>query len=406
MNNRPTAVLSHRSCAHMPARWQTFALLCAQLGLFYYGLLTQPATFIRFSYRYNKLWCGGWLGGLAMTLVLPATPFIFAGLEWAKRLKTTLVPHEDWKTAGPGRTWFTPPKSMLATLVFDAYSPLQTYVGAFVLFGDDPVGIMHTWYDEVCTKEWWTDKLTRVGARMPRQLGSWEGDRLVDEDKGVADGNCDLVCKISDSYLGIGDHVFRRGVDFKVREDIEAVLKADPQYDGKRAVLRELIRPTGAMRVSSDGYGQVHSLDILTLCTEQGVKVLSLVLWTDCTTWSSHSATVGYLVDVETETIVAPTAWYAPHFAAMESAPLVGQKVDGARAACMSAIAAHEECLKDGHDWLTTVGWDCMITDEGPVFFEGNVAAYRTPRRMILTSGLARGFRGWMRTRGRRILRA
>jgi len=112
------------------------------------------------------------------------------------------------------------------------------------------------------------------------------------------------------------------------------------------------------------------------------------------------------LVDVETETIVAPTAWYAPHFAAMESAPLVGQKVDGARAACMSAIAAHEECLKDGHDWLTTVGWDCMITDEGPVFFEGNVAAYRTPRRMILTSGLARGFRGWMRTRGRRILRA
>ena len=362
MNNRPTAVLSHRSCAHMPARWQTFALLCAQLGLFYYGLLTQPATFIRFSYRYNKLWyaaapsigirsprqqhrcalprcrcpaslrCGGWLGGLAMTLVLPATPFIFAGLEWAKRLKTTLVPHEDWKTAGPGRTWFTPPKSMLATLVFDAYSPLQTYVGAFVLFGDDPVGIMHTWYDEVCTKEWWTDKLTRVGARMPRQLGSWEGDRLVDEDKGVADGNCGLVCKISDSYLGIGDHVFRRGVDFKVRpapphmpwraadaiaplsgrqvrEDIEAVLKADPQYDGKRAVLRELIRPTGAMRVSSDGYGQVHSLDILTLCTEQGVKVLSLVLWTDCTTWSSHSATVGYLVDVETETIVAPTAW-------------------------------------------------------------------------------------------------
>ena len=34
--------------------------------------------------------------------------------------------------------------------------------------------------------------------------------------------------------------------------------------------------------------------------------------------------------------------------------------------------------------WLTTVGWDAMLTDDGAVFFEGNVAAYRTPRRMFI----------------------
>jgi hypothetical protein len=86
----------------------------------------------------------------------------------------------------------------------------------------------------------------------------------------------------------------------------------------------------------------------------------------------------------------------------MESAPLVGLKIDGVRAACLTAIAAHEEVLKSGHGWLTTIGWDCMMTNDGPVFFEGNVAAYRTPRRMTLTAGLARGFRQWMGTRGRK----
>lgn len=86
----------------------------------------------------------------------------------------------------------------------------------------------------------------------------------------------------------------------------------------------------------------------------------------------------------------------------MESAPLVGLKVDGVRAACLTAMAAHEEVLKSGQNWLTTIGWDCMMTADGPVFFEGNVAAYRTPRRMTLTAGLSRGFRRWMRTRGRK----
>jgi len=81
------------------------------------------------------------------------------------------------------------------------------------------------------------------------------------------------------------------------------------------------------------------------------------------------------------------------------AAPLVGQRVPGAREACLKAMAAHDASELE---WLTCVGWDAMITDEGPTFFEGNVAAYRTPRRMALSLSLADGFRSWMATRGKR----
>ena len=103
---------------------------------------------------------------------------------------------------------------------------------------------------------------------------------------GVAAGVGDLVCKISDSYLGIGDRVLKRGTDFRSREEVDAALAADAQYAGKTAVASELVHPTTKIRVSSDGFGAVHSLDILTMRTGDGVKVLSVLLWTDCTTWS------------------------------------------------------------------------------------------------------------------------
>lgn len=369
------------------------------LGLFYYSLATQPLTFSRFALQYNRLWFGG-AAGTAMTLLLPATPVLLAAVAWGKRLRDYLLPQpgDDWKMAGPGRIWFLPPPSTLASIVYDALTPLADYVAAFVLFGDDPDGVEHTWYDAICKKEYWCGLLDAADARRPLQLGAWDGAALHDVSRGVESGGCDLVCKISDSYLGIGDRVFKRGVDFVTRGEVEDVLRADPLYAGKPAVLCEIVSPSASLEVSSDGYGPVHSLDILTLRTGEGAKVLSVVLWTDCTTWSSHSAAAGYLVDVETETIVAPTAWYAPYFASMQ-APLVGQRVPGAREACLKAMAAHDASELE---WLTCVGWDAMITDEGPTFFEGNVAAYRTPRRMALSLSLADGFRSWMATRGKR----
>jgi len=51
------------------------------------------------------------------------------------------------------------------------------------------------------------------------------------------------------------------------------------------------------------------------------------------------------------------------------------------RAACAAAIKAHENIE---YKWLTVVGWDCMIMEEEMVFFEGNFAGARVPRRMFL----------------------
>ena len=150
-----------------------------------------------------------------------------------------------------------------------------------------------------------------------------------------------------------------------------------------------------------------------------------MLLWTDCEEWSSHSCTAGYIVDAESELVVAPTAWYSPYFArqvrrpprplaglagccpgahrasppltpppvsshpAAQTSNLLGKKVPGLRDACEKAVAAHAE---SDLPWLTTVGWDAMITSDGVFFFEGNVAAYRTPRRMFLTPSLTTEF--------------
>jgi len=169
----------------------------------------------------------------------------------------------------------------------------------------------------------------------------------------------------------------------------------------------------------------------------RALQVLTVLLWTDCSDWSSHSCEAGYLIDVHSETIVAPTAWYSPYFAKQNS-KLLGVRLPGVREACAKAVAAHEASELP---WLTTVGWDAMITDDGAsaraaskpsrarplahalprtlprarlavdmrltteplpacpppplagvYFFEGNVAAYRTPRRIFLTPSITRAF--------------
>ena len=68
----------------------------------------------------------------------------------------------------------------------------------------------------------------------------------------------------------------------------------------------------------------VHALDIVTVrMPGDQVKVLTALLWTDCTTDTSHSCRAGYVVDVETETVLGPAGWYCAAFSNMK-APLVG----------------------------------------------------------------------------------
>jgi len=62
--------------------------------------------------------------------------------------------------------------------------------------------------------------------------------------------------------------------------------------------------------------------------------------------------------------------------------PLIGTKFPGVKKAAESAVAGHKNIKEK---WLTVVGWDCMIMEEDIVFFEGNFAGMRTPRRLFLS---------------------
>jgi len=54
------------------------------------------------------------------------------------------------------------------------------------------------------------------------------------------------------------------------------------EFDGRLALVLELVRPKPELGV--------HSLDIITMRTpDDDVKVISVLLWADCTTDSSHS---------------------------------------------------------------------------------------------------------------------
>jgi hypothetical protein len=314
---------------------------------------------------------------------------MLCGIEVLKRLKDAMPWAEtDWKLKGPGRVFFERPPSLLASLLLDFYLSLSVFSGTFLQYGTDRDALTHTWYDEITTKEYWFGLLDKAGARRPLQLAAWDGSAVRNVGPGVGHGTCNVVCKLSDSYLGIGDKVLKRGEDFSSLADVQRVLAVDPEYKGKPAVISEFVRPTTSISLSSNGFGAVHSLDILTIRTQHGVRVLNALLWTDCETWSSHSCMAGYILDVHSETVVAPTAWYSPHFA-KQSATLLGTRLPGVREACEAAVAAHEACELP---WMTTIGWDAMITPDGVFFFEGNVAAYRTPRRMFLTPSLTAEF--------------
>uniref|UniRef100_A0A7S2NKP7 Alpha-L-glutamate ligase-related protein ATP-grasp domain-containing protein n=1 Tax=Haptolina brevifila TaxID=156173 RepID=A0A7S2NKP7_9EUKA len=365
---------------------------------FYRLLITQPISITTFAYRWNTLWYGRFFG-LLLTFYVPILPFVLCAVEVMKRINQMMPwAEEDWKMKGPGRVFFERPETLVASLLWDFYLVVSVLVGSYIQYGNDSDGIMHTWYDSICTKEYWFSLLDKVGARRPLQLAAWDGHSAHGVGPGVSHGRCNLVCKISDSYLGIGDKVLVRGKaaggEFDTLDDLQAILGADSEYKGKAAIAAEFIYPAPDLKLSSEGFGQVHSLDIVTMRTAAGVRVLSVLLWTDCEGWSSHSCTAGYLVDVHSETVVAPTAWYSPYFAKQKS-NLLGCVLPGVREACEKACAAHEASTLP---WLFAVGWDAMITPDGVVFFEGNVAAYRCPRRMFLTPFLTSLFlkeKGW-----------
>jgi hypothetical protein len=337
------------------------------LLLWAYLAIRYPISFFKFTLRYNIVWYNAPLG-VFLTLFYPITPFAIFILELVKRMMKALHPVESFDD---GSVFFVSPPTLTASIIWEFLKNFGMYVGAFVQTGDDKTAIEHTWYDALTHKHFWRGHLEAAGAAIPRSVASWDGEKLS---KTVDSLNLDLVFKLPDSYLGIGDKYLMFGKDFKSEADVVAILRAE--YAGKEAFLLDWVRPRSDM--------EVHQFDILTMRTVDGIKPLSILYWGDCADGkSSHSTRAGYVCDYQTEKIVAPAKWYSYYFANM-AAPLVGKSLPGLREAVERACATHARVAAE-LPWLKVCGWDCMLTDNrGPVFFEGNYACARTPRRLLL----------------------
>ena len=312
-----------------------------------------------------------------MTLLMVIQPINYLSISLAKSFHEALTGGSAFCEYGgedmgeAESIYFVAPKNLLTAFLWLFLKDFSLYVTNFMICGTNSDAIGHTFKDTIMDKYFWRELLVKSGAEVPKELGRFKNNRLLMfEDFKTAD----IVLKIPDSYLGIGDKFLVFGEDFSTVGDIEEIIQTEKIYNGKEVLVLSWIRPKEEMGV--------HLLDFLTISSaDEGFKVANVILWTDCTGPTTHTCQSGYLVDVETETITGTTPWYSAHFANQKK-ELVGLKIPGVKTALRQAVRAHELIP---HKWCRAIGWDCMITRDGtPVFFEGNLAAHRVPRRVSL----------------------
>jgi len=365
--------------------YDVFARAARCVVAFYWTMLRYPVSFFVFLLRYNMLWEGTPVGFALTVCFYPVLPFAVLALVVAKKV----LGMNGGYVPAKGNIFFEPPKSPLAALLWDYYKALSPPFAQFMLNRGDTKAIAHSWYDHETHKDFWRAHLERVGARVPLEIGRWKllesgawGVEWASADKMQGRG---LVIKVTDESNGIGDAflLFGEGGEGYVNgpEALEEFLESDPVYAGKEALVLEWIRPASGQ--------EVHTLDIVTVALPNGaVEVLTVLYWGECEDGkTSHSTRAGYVVDAANEQITASCSWYAPGFAAMTPKPQfsIGHKLPGVAKACQLMVEAHRSAMIE-QPWLKMIGWDAMLAHGGPpVFFEGNYAQMRLPRRVFLS---------------------
>eukprot|EP00908_Phaeocystis_cordata_P006702 Transcript_1732.p2 GENE.Transcript_1732~~Transcript_1732.p2 ORF type:complete len:454 (+),score=180.88 Transcript_1732:119-1363(+) len=350
------------------------------LVAYYWLAICYPFSFFYFLVRYNMLWEGTACGLFFTVCFYPVYPFAALFLLLAKK---ALLPERAYEK---GNVFFDPPKSALGATVWNWYKALSPPVAQFLFNRGDSTAIAHSWWDYITHKDFWRAHLERVGARVPRCLGRW-----VEKEPGVYGvewmgtlGKEDVVIKVLDESNGIGDAFLLNGDGPGMIDGAEAVekfLSSQSAYQHTSALILEWIRPAAGQ--------EVHTLDILTVAKPDGeIELVTLLYWGDCANGkTSHTTRAGYVVDAAKEEISATCKWYAPGFAGMtpKLQYSIGHKLPGVAAATQLMVEAHKSAMLE-QPWLKMIGWDAMISHGGPpVFFEGNYAQMRTPRRVFLT---------------------
>lgn len=357
--------------------WDMVMRVLRTVIAYYALLLTSPVSFVMFMVRYNMLWNGKLFGFVSTVFFFLWYPFVSLGLVIFKAVKAKVMPTPSFDD---GNVFFISPSNPVAALFWLWYKDLSPPLAQFMLCGGDEEAIRHSWVDTISTKKFWRRHLESVGAHVPQELGLWDGEKLEWNQKY---NKQDVVVKLDASFLGIGDQFLVFGKDVHSAEDIEACLAKECAGKKDTHVL-EWIRPAEGM--------EVHSLDILTIAdpVTNKVEVFTVIYWGDCKDGkSTHSTEAGYSCDVAREVNNGPCAWYAPHFANMTEKPGhgTGLKLPGLKECVDHAVRCHEAVLKE-QPWIKMAGWDAICARSGIVFFEGNFAQMRLPRRVFLSWGL------------------
>jgi len=353
------------------------------LVAYYWLIFRFPLAFGWFLFRYNLLWEGRAICAFTV-LTYPFYPFAALAMVVSKRF----LGLDGGYVPAKGNIFFEPPASPLLALLWDYYKALSPPLAQFMMNRGDSTAIAHSWYDEVTGKDFWRRHLDNVGARVPLELGRWtEVEKGVWGIKWKGDGMArqDVVIKVCDESNGIGDAFLLYGEgEGKVSgpRAVEAFMANDVAYKGKEALILEWIRPANGQ--------EVHTLDIVTIAQPDGeIELLSVLYWGDCSDGkTSHSTKAGYVLDADGEKLAATCKWYAPGFSTMKPTKAryqIGHTLPGVAESCKLMIEAHRSAMLE-QPWLKMIGWDMMLAANGPpVFFEGNYAQMRLPRRVFLS---------------------
>jgi len=350
----------------------------------YYNMVFHPFEYPVYVWNHYVVWYGLTAAILMMPWYFFAPFAIIARtliMEVIKKVKAMFETSKG-KHWSDSSIWFVEPENPVTAMMWKFQKELAPFAAGFWLLRGNREGMDHSLQDIITTKDFWRDTFDKNNVRNPRSLGRWEHNKMQHLD---ADIKCDVVLKITDSYLGIGDKFLEYGKDFKTNAELSTIIETFEEYKDKAVIVLEWVRP-------HPGIG-VHQLDVLTIKTKNGVEAIHCVLWCECTGPSSHSAEGGYVVDIETGTIVSPTDWYTAYFY-KKPTKMLGRKIPGVKEAAERCVKMHESITN--LPWLRAVGWDCMVTDRAMkpksggepqemVFFEGNFAHQRFPRRVMLS---------------------
>lgn len=377
---------SYELCfANVKRDWFSFADTFVRLGLnfgaYYFYVITQPFTFCSFWWQYSFVWWPSRAKALTHACTFPIVPFVtLFGNVWAAVKNIGKPQNKDLRW----RVWFENPPGFWPGVFYTTSARLGKILSLFMFCGRDPDALYcsSSYLPTFLNKDFWRALMESGGCRVPHELGRWDGTKL-EMYKPIKD--TDVVFKVTRGCWGEGDQFLINGKDFKTVDDLQRLINETEYtnnvgqivkgYKSCDLLLLEYCRPKEDLGV--------HAIDILTMVTPEGPRVLNCVYWGECTGPSSHSTTAGYTIDVDKEELVAPGPQIGPYFAAHVSTKLIGLKIPGVRKACETVCKAH---ANSPYAWMTVVGWDCMIMRNGEaVFFEGNFGATRIPRRVFMT---------------------